>query len=108
MQDNLMTILTFAAGILSIVIITCGQIIAARVHRWSDAKLREHGLTEAANWQADLKAGLLTGAKAALPEGKSIPEATLMAAAMMGAALAENARVRFWTCDPAHKCGDHV
>ncbi|HRO14778.1 MAG TPA: hypothetical protein PLL33_06995, partial [Paracoccus sp. (in: a-proteobacteria)] len=32
----------------------------------------------------------------------------MLAAAMMGAALAENARVRFWTCDPVHDCGDHV
>ncbi len=75
MQDNLMTILTFAAGLLSIVIVTYGQIIAARVQRWSDAKLQENGLTQSAKWQADLKAGLLTGAKAALLEGKSIPEA---------------------------------
>ena len=54
---------------------TYGAIITARVNAWSKAKLAEHGLTEAAKWQADLKAGLLTGAKAALLEGKSIPDA---------------------------------
>ncbi len=40
--------------------------------------------------------------------GHTREEATLMAAAMMAAALAVNAQVRFWTCDPAHECGDHV
>ena len=75
MEENLMTILTFVAGILSILIVTYGQIVNARLKKWSEAKLAEHGLTEAAKWQADLKAGLLTGAKAALLEGKSITEA---------------------------------
>ena len=75
MEQNLMTILAFAAGLLAIVVSTYGAIITAKVNAWSKAKLAEHGLTEAAKWQADLKAGLLTGAKAALLEGKSIPEA---------------------------------
>lgn len=75
MEENLMTILAFGAGLLAIVVSTYGAIITARVNAWSKAKLAEHGLTEAAKWQADLKAGLLTGAKAALLEGKSIPDA---------------------------------
>lgn len=75
MEQNLMTILAFAAGLLAIVVSTYGAIITAKVNAWSKAKLAEHGLTEAAKWQADLKAGLLTGAKAALLEGKSIPDA---------------------------------
>lgn len=75
MEQNLMTILTFVAGVLSIVVVTYGQIINARLKKWSEAKLAEHGLAEAAKWQADLKAGLLTGAKAALLEGKSVSEA---------------------------------
>ena len=75
MEQNLLTILTFLAGLLAIVVSTYGAIITARVNAWSKAKLAEHGLTEAAKWQADLKAGLLTGAKAALLEGKSIPDA---------------------------------
>ena len=57
-----MTIIAFAAGLLAIVVSTYGAIITARVNAWSKAKLAEHGLTEAAKWQADLKAGLLTGA----------------------------------------------
>lgn len=75
MEDSLLTILTFVAGALAIVITTYGQILNARLKKWSDAKLAENGLKEAAKWQVDLKAGLLTGAKAALLEGKSIPEA---------------------------------
>lgn len=75
MEQHLMTILTFVTGALAIVIATYGQILNARLKKWSEAKLAEHGLTEAAKWQADLKAGLLTGAKAALLEGKSITEA---------------------------------
>ena len=62
MEQNLMTIIAFAAGLLAIVVSTYGAIITARVNAWSKAKLAEHGLTEAAKWQADLKAGLLTGA----------------------------------------------
>jgi len=75
MTDSVMTILTFGAGLLAIVVSTYGAILTAKVSKWSEAKLAEHGLAEAAKWQADLKAGLLTGAKAALLEGKSIPEA---------------------------------
>lgn len=75
MKEQLLPILTFTIGILSIVIATYGTILTARVRRWSDAKLKEAGLSEEAKWQADLKAGLLTGAKAALLEGKSIPDA---------------------------------
>lgn len=75
MNENLMTVLTFALTILSMVIATYGAILTARVRRWSDAKLKEAGITEEAKWRDDLKAGLLTGAKAALLEGKSIPEA---------------------------------
>ena len=91
MQDHLMTILTFAAGVLSIVIVTYGQIINVRLKKWSEAKLAEHGLTESAKWQADLKAGLLTGAKAALLEGRSIPDAIKAAIAHTLASNAEAA-----------------
>jgi hypothetical protein len=35
-------------------------------------------------------------------------DATMRAAAMMGAALAINPALRFWTCDPAHSCHDDV
>lgn len=35
-------------------------------------------------------------------------DATMRAAAMMGAALAVNPGLRFWTCDPAHACHDDV
>lgn len=40
--------------------------------------------------------------------GYSRDDATMRAAAMMGAALAENPGLRFWTCDPAHACHDDV
>lgn len=35
-------------------------------------------------------------------------DAAMRAAAMMGAALAVNPGLRFWTCDPAHACHDDV
>lgn len=91
MEEQLMPILAFMVGILSIVIATYGTILTARVRRWSDAKLKEAGLTEAAKWQADLKAGLLTGAKAALLEGKSVSEAIKAAIAHTLASNAEAA-----------------
>ena len=72
MQDHLMTIATLVIGALAIVAGTYGQIVLARLDRWSQAKLAENGITQAAKWQADLKAGLLPGAKAALLDGKSI------------------------------------
>ena len=75
MQENMMTILSVLIGALALIAATYGQILQARLKAWSDAKLAEHGLVQAAKWQADLKAGLLTGAKAALIEGKSISEA---------------------------------
>lgn len=81
MQDNLMTIATLVVGALAIVAGTYGQIVLARLDRWSQAKLAENGITQAAKWQADLKAGLLTGAKAALLDGKSITEAIRLAIA---------------------------
>lgn len=87
MQDNIITLLTFAVGILAIVIGTYGQIAMAQMKRWSEAKLAANGLKAEAKWQADLKAGLLTGAKAALLEGKPLPEAIKAAIA---ATLASN------------------
>lgn len=87
MQDNIMTLLTFAVGILALVIGTYGQIAMAQMKRWSEAKLAANGIQEAAKWQADLKAGLLTGAKAALLEGKPLVEAIRAAIA---ATLASN------------------
>ena len=75
MNENLVTVMTFALTVLSMVIATYGAILTARVRRWSDAKLKEAGIAEEAKWRDDLKAGLLTGAKAALLEGKSIQEA---------------------------------
>lgn len=38
--------------------------------------------------------------------GQTREDATMQAAAMMGAALAANPAVRLWTCDPAHGCHD--
>lgn len=75
LQDNLITILGALIGAIALWAGTWGAILNARVKKWSEAKLAENGLKEAAKWQADLKAGLLTGAKAALLEGKSITEA---------------------------------
>ena len=41
MEQNLMTIIAFAAGLLAIVVSTYGAIITARVNAWSKAKLAE-------------------------------------------------------------------
>lgn len=75
MEENIMAILSVVLAALAIVAGTYGKILLVRLDRWSEAKLKENGIAEAAKWQADLKAGLLTGAKAALIEGKSIPDA---------------------------------
>lgn len=75
MEENIMAILSVVVAALAIVAGTYGRILLVRLDRWSEAKLKENGIAEAAKWQADMKAGLLTGAKAALIEGKSIPDA---------------------------------
>lgn len=79
MTENLMTVVTFVVSILTIIIATYGAIALKRLRDWSDAKLAAEGIKLEQKWQDDLKAGLLTGAKAALLEGASIDEAILAA-----------------------------
>lgn len=40
--------------------------------------------------------------------GYTCTEATALAAAIMGAALAVNPELRFWTCDPVHHCREEL